>query len=307
MSKKSAPHLPGYYFDVEKNRYFKLIPGQEHTNPLTGKRLHDATNSRSKSFEKSYNVHNKSKVKSKNICFLTSHQQVSSHRYKSCVLSSLFNQMLEKENILKSPSFYEYFDSNISRFLTTKNKDKILLQSGDLTLTQVDDVDSNDNVLTMAIRYHFPYDQGSSFTDFAFAYSPFTEEAIVAAIVPPHGGSSFVVWGPDHQRCIHRKSRKEFVGVCKWLNNYMVYSVDSNFVLVYDCDCHFTSRSYNAGAALVKTNTAKNNFVSAVECTESVIYVGHRNGTVFGYDRRTLDKTSSAIYTGWRVLYYSLK
>ncbi|EHB08756.1 WD repeat-containing protein 21A [Heterocephalus glaber] len=31
----SAPDLPGYYFDPEKNRYFRLLPGHNNCNPLT--------------------------------------------------------------------------------------------------------------------------------------------------------------------------------------------------------------------------------------------------------------------------------
>lgn len=31
----SAPDLPGFYFDSEKNRYFRLLPGHNNCNPLT--------------------------------------------------------------------------------------------------------------------------------------------------------------------------------------------------------------------------------------------------------------------------------
>ncbi|XP_060031477.1 DDB1- and CUL4-associated factor 4 isoform X2 [Erinaceus europaeus] len=31
----SAPDLPGFYFDPEKNRYFRLLPGHNNCNPLT--------------------------------------------------------------------------------------------------------------------------------------------------------------------------------------------------------------------------------------------------------------------------------
>ncbi|XP_066132574.1 DDB1- and CUL4-associated factor 4 isoform X1 [Saccopteryx bilineata] len=31
----SVPELPGYYFDPEKNRYFRLLPGHNNCNPLT--------------------------------------------------------------------------------------------------------------------------------------------------------------------------------------------------------------------------------------------------------------------------------
>ncbi|XP_037359543.1 DDB1- and CUL4-associated factor 4 isoform X2 [Talpa occidentalis] len=31
----SVPDLPGYYFDSEKNRYFRLLPGHNNCNPLT--------------------------------------------------------------------------------------------------------------------------------------------------------------------------------------------------------------------------------------------------------------------------------
>ncbi|CAM4693680.1 unnamed protein product [Leuciscus chuanchicus] len=31
----SAPELPGFYFDPEKNRYFRLLPGHNNCNPLT--------------------------------------------------------------------------------------------------------------------------------------------------------------------------------------------------------------------------------------------------------------------------------
>ncbi|XP_036405701.1 WD repeat domain 21 isoform X1 [Megalops cyprinoides] len=34
-STASAPDLPGFYFDPEKNRYFRLLPGHNNCNPLT--------------------------------------------------------------------------------------------------------------------------------------------------------------------------------------------------------------------------------------------------------------------------------
>ncbi|XP_069494719.1 DDB1- and CUL4-associated factor 4 isoform X2 [Ambystoma mexicanum] len=33
--KSPAPELPGFYFDPEKNRYFRLLPGHNNCNPLT--------------------------------------------------------------------------------------------------------------------------------------------------------------------------------------------------------------------------------------------------------------------------------
>lgn len=33
--KSAAPELPGFYFDPEKNRYFRLLPGHNNCNPLT--------------------------------------------------------------------------------------------------------------------------------------------------------------------------------------------------------------------------------------------------------------------------------
>ncbi|XP_034554920.1 WD repeat domain 21 [Notolabrus celidotus] len=37
----SAPELPGYYFDPEKNRYFRLLPGHNNCNPLTREQLQE--------------------------------------------------------------------------------------------------------------------------------------------------------------------------------------------------------------------------------------------------------------------------
>nr|XP_029500403.1 DDB1- and CUL4-associated factor 4-like [Oncorhynchus nerka] len=34
-SSSTAPELPGFYFDAEKNRYFRLLPGHNNCNPLT--------------------------------------------------------------------------------------------------------------------------------------------------------------------------------------------------------------------------------------------------------------------------------
>lgn len=34
-SSSAAPELPGFYFDAEKNRYFRLLPGNNNCNPLT--------------------------------------------------------------------------------------------------------------------------------------------------------------------------------------------------------------------------------------------------------------------------------
>ncbi|KAG7282075.1 hypothetical protein CRUP_023591 [Coryphaenoides rupestris] len=35
----TAPELPGFYFDPEKNRYFRLLPGHNNCNPLTTEQL----------------------------------------------------------------------------------------------------------------------------------------------------------------------------------------------------------------------------------------------------------------------------
>uniref|UniRef100_A0A3Q2YIX1 Uncharacterized protein n=1 Tax=Hippocampus comes TaxID=109280 RepID=A0A3Q2YIX1_HIPCM len=37
----AAPELPGFYFDPEKNRYFRLLPGHNNCNPLTREQLKD--------------------------------------------------------------------------------------------------------------------------------------------------------------------------------------------------------------------------------------------------------------------------
>lgn len=37
----SAPELPGFYFDPEKNRYFRLLPGHNNCNPLTKEKLQE--------------------------------------------------------------------------------------------------------------------------------------------------------------------------------------------------------------------------------------------------------------------------
>lgn len=36
-----APELPGFYFDSEKNRYFRLLPGHNNCNPLTREQLQE--------------------------------------------------------------------------------------------------------------------------------------------------------------------------------------------------------------------------------------------------------------------------
>lgn len=35
------PELPGFYFDPEKNRYFRLLPGHNNCNPLTTEQLRE--------------------------------------------------------------------------------------------------------------------------------------------------------------------------------------------------------------------------------------------------------------------------
>ncbi|XP_061901117.1 WD repeat domain 21 isoform X1 [Entelurus aequoreus] len=37
----AAPELPGFYFDPEKNRYFRLLPGHNNCNPLTREHLQE--------------------------------------------------------------------------------------------------------------------------------------------------------------------------------------------------------------------------------------------------------------------------
>lgn len=36
-----SPELPGFYFDPEKNRYFRLLPGHNNCNPLTREQLQE--------------------------------------------------------------------------------------------------------------------------------------------------------------------------------------------------------------------------------------------------------------------------
>ncbi|KAF7655712.1 hypothetical protein LDENG_00051950 [Lucifuga dentata] len=40
-SSSAAPELPGFYFDPEKNRYFRLLPGHNNCNPLTREQLQE--------------------------------------------------------------------------------------------------------------------------------------------------------------------------------------------------------------------------------------------------------------------------
>ncbi|XP_016376691.1 WD repeat domain 21 [Sinocyclocheilus rhinocerous] len=45
----SAPELPGFYFDPEKNRYFRLLPGHNNCNPLTKEGLQKKEEERKRS------------------------------------------------------------------------------------------------------------------------------------------------------------------------------------------------------------------------------------------------------------------
>lgn len=36
-----SSELPGFYFDPEKNRYFRLLPGHNNCNPLTREQLQE--------------------------------------------------------------------------------------------------------------------------------------------------------------------------------------------------------------------------------------------------------------------------
>lgn len=35
------PELPGFYYDAEKKRYFRLLPGHNNCNPLTKEKLQE--------------------------------------------------------------------------------------------------------------------------------------------------------------------------------------------------------------------------------------------------------------------------
>ena len=304
MANRDAPRLPGFYFDEKKNRYFKLIPGQEHINPLTGEALNQPKHSGRSKVKK---LHKKClRKRQKNIYSLVRSREIHhtfSNAISDCVLTSIFDKTFQEDNFSNTHVVYEYDEANISRILPSSSYKKVLLQSGALTLTLVDGFDHSDNnALTMAVRYHFPADNGSLITDFSFADTPHTEEAILAAIVPPNGGSSYLIWGPDIEHCIHRKDQKEYIGCCKWHQDYMVYGVGSNFVLVYDCDDHFGNRNRPyVGAVHVKSSTNKLNHLTACECTQSVVYTGHRNGAIFGYDRRMLEQGACTTINSGRL------
>ena len=191
------------------------------------------------------------------------------------MLSSLLDQMFQNSSGATTPEHYEFYEA-VCRLLPSVDNDKIMLQSGELSLVQINQFDKKDNEMHMSLRYYFRSVEGSLLTDFSFASVPDIKEAIVACCVPPHG-SSFVSWGPDLEGGFHRKYHEHYIGVCKWhAVDTMVYAIDSNFVLVHNCDQHFTSNDLYAGSVLVNTKSSKSNFITALECSKSVIFGGHK-------------------------------
>ena len=228
-------------------------------------------------------------------------QQVSLHSFKNSILSSVLSQTVEKSHVDTSKSF-AYCDEevlDINRLFPSKNKGKILLLSGYTTVLLVDNIDTDDTALSMGTRFCLSFDHSFRFTDFSFATGHHSEDTIVSSFISPLLKRCYVLWGPDYQGYNHQKLRVEFVGACKWHKDYLVYGINSNFVLVNDIERHFTMLDgCNAGATKVKTNATKWNYVTALECTESIIYVGLRSGYIFGYDKRAFSKSCLGFHPG---------
>ena len=308
MSQKEPPDLPGYYFDKEKNRYFKLIPGQEHKNPLTGqsfqKNLVAKKNSKP-SITKPSKCSKYKKDVTKSIPKLIFQRQILSH-LKPFRNDQIIRNSLIKEIFLKNTSeniIHGCDDLHVHCILPSSNDEKILFQAEMLTLMQAEYMDAKVGALKFSYFYEFPADSGSTITDFSFASITSFESGILASIVPSWGGTSCLYLGPESNNYMFRKFRQDYISACKWHENYLLYSVNGNIVLVNNWERHFATGSVlYESADLIKPNFLNRSQVTALGCTESVAYAGFLNNRILGFDRRALKHKCVNISTGMLLL-----
>ena len=63
-------------------------------------------------------------------------------------------------------------------------------------------------------------------------------------------------------------------------------------MLVNDLERHFSLLFFcYSSATKVETSAVRWNFVTALECTELIIYPGLQSGCIFGYDKRASSKS----------------
>lgn len=301
MPKKDPPELPGYYFDKEKNRYFKLIPGQEHKNPLTGKTLRkNKCQNRTRSGKLKTNKHLSKHIVNCIPKFLSERQTFSKvNPYKNNQV--IKNTLIKKIFVKNSPTNLIRGCDNLSiqRILPSKNEDKVLLQAEMSTLLQVEEYDATIGALKFSYFYEFPAEPGSCITDFSFASITSFESGILASIVPPWGGSSCLYLGPEANSYMFRKFREEYVGACKWHENYLAYSLNTKIVLVNNWERHFATASVpNESADLIKPVLSPQSQVTTLECTDAVVYAGFLNNRIIGYDKRALKSKCISINSG---------
>ena len=301
---QNAPALPGYYFDEEKNRYFKLVPGQEHVNPLTGRPI--AKKKSDESLGCSSKTTTVTKGYLKNACWHLNHRETFSKGFASTnnnILASVISQTIESGSSKKTSVKYKNWE--VLRCLPSLKGIELLMQVHQLFLVRPAHFHSF-QVSCSYDCYNFGSELGASIADFSFASS--YDEGMIAAVNHP-SGLCRLYFSPSSSFQMQSKQYNKDIVACKWHEDYITYSVGSKFVLAFDLNRHFRRGSAIDSCAEIVKPRVSSSLITALECCKrSVLYVGCRSGFVFGYDLRILSRESFCLNAGnhYFILLYAL-
>lgn len=102
-SSHEVAELPGFYFDREKNRYFRILPGHNNHNPLTSKKIREKKRKSSRAKD-AFKKKSRKTERNKNLVQMLNRRTIKTNEnyFEFEAMRSKVQSMIDRRNIKKS-------------------------------------------------------------------------------------------------------------------------------------------------------------------------------------------------------------
>ncbi|XP_076821778.1 uncharacterized protein LOC143468443 [Clavelina lepadiformis] len=304
MSSKKAPDLPGFYFDEERNRYFRLLPENSGVHPVTGegiKKKQRRKNKKKNCFHQNVTKSRapKRELRQQNVCNFICKKQIKSFSplfYQHHVISSKcrcfgpgmmftgFSPMLRGNQVdwqYKPEVAIPSLDS--SQMLLVSN------EAGFKALSKVEKIDVSTTSASLQSISTSPasYICDISYQEFSQSGNAYGGGVLMAAVCGFNESAVIYINQTfSAVRVIYPAAMPEACALHRQ-HSMMTYSVESDLAYIEDIERHFST------SAEVRTTGAQHismgSRISSLSFSiyKKYLYCGFLDGKMFGLDCRT--------------------
>ncbi|KAM9294418.1 DDB1- and CUL4-associated factor 4 [Gastrophryne carolinensis] len=314
----SVPELPGFYYDPDKNRYFRLLPGHNNCNPLTRESImqKEMEQKRLQHIEED-KIRKKASKPGENASMLLWKRQLGLmssttyyrrvHELKVNCMQRKVVQVVDAEDSGPRTLKYEFIlaDSSSQRLFTVSEMENGFCKYGFLNLNglwnDVPTVDSHDNPYFTTHKVNVACWATLTGPDSHILFSLLGRKDSVGCVslTPAHLFSNLAPDSDDGQPAILYNIRDSDIWSCAWCSNSQLESTFSlglkNQVLLINT------------ATDVRTSFRTNSDVLTQQfATENLLlYNGCRSGEVFSIDMRVPALSPSKYKKGTSIFHNS--